>query len=60
MVGEIDVASDQIESAEDVAADKLLPCTNCGIAPLKPEVALGKLRALADGAGIVSREVSGA
>ena len=71
LVGAIDVATDQIESAEKVAAriraaldyvaaDKLFPCTNCGMAPLKREVALGKLRALADGAAIVRREVSGA
>ncbi len=71
LVGAIDVATDQIESAEEVAAriraaldhvaaDKLFPCTNCGMAPLKREVARGKLRALAAGAAIVRREVVGA
>ena len=69
LVGAIDVATDEIESAEEVAtriraaldyvdADKLIPCTNCGMAPLKREVALAKLHALAQGAAIVRREVS--
>ena len=69
LVGAIDVASDQIETAETVAgrirdalkhvdADKLYPCTNCGMAPLKREVALGKLQALGAGAEIVRRELA--
>ena len=69
LVGAIDVATDEIESAEEVAtriraaldyvdADKLIPCTNCGMAPLKREVALAKMHALAQGAAIVRREVS--
>ncbi len=69
MVGAIDVATDTIESAEDVAntlrealkyvdADKLYPCTNCGMAPLSRDVARGKLSALHAGAEIVRREIS--
>ncbi len=69
MVGAIDVATDTIETPEEVAdtlrkalqfvdADKLYPCTNCGMAPLSREVARGKLNALSAGADIVRRELS--
>jgi 5-methyltetrahydropteroyltriglutamate--homocysteine methyltransferase len=69
MVGAIDVASNTIETPEEVAntlrealkyvdADKLYPCTNCGMAPLSREVARGKLKALSDGATIVRKELS--
>ncbi|PIE24999.1 MAG: 5-methyltetrahydropteroyltriglutamate--homocysteine methyltransferase [Neptuniibacter caesariensis] len=69
MVGAIDVATDVIETPEEVAstirealkyvdADKLYPCTNCGMAPLSREVARGKLQALAAGADIVRKEHS--
>ncbi|PQJ27053.1 methionine synthase [Rubritalea profundi] len=69
MVGVIDVATDTIETPEDVAAtirealkyvdaDKLYPCTNCGMAPLSREVARGKLNALSAGAEIVRQELS--
>ena len=66
MVGVIDVASDDIETPEQVAdtigralqyvsKDRLLPCTNCGLAPMDRAVALAKLRALADGAALARR-----
>ncbi|RYD28739.1 MAG: methionine synthase [Lysobacteraceae bacterium] len=69
MVGAIDVATDAIETPEQVAetlrkalkfvdADKLYPATNCGMAPLSREVAHGKLKALGAGAAIVRRELS--
>jgi len=69
MVGAIDVASETIETPEEVAAtlrkalqfvdaDKLYPCTNCGMAPLPRSVARGKLNALSAGAEIVRRELS--
>ena len=69
MVGAIDVARNEIEKAEDVAAtirkaleyvdaDRLYPCTNCGMAPLSREVARGKLNALAAGAKIVRDEIA--
>lgn len=69
MVGAIDVSSNAIESPEEVAetlrkalrfvdADKLIACTNCGMAPLSRQVARGKLNALSAGAGIVRRELS--
>lgn len=70
MLGAIDVATDEIENPEDVAAtlraalefvdpDKLMPSTNCGMAPLSRDVALGKLSALSAGAAIVRAELAG-
>ncbi|MBV2130599.1 methionine synthase [Arsukibacterium indicum] len=70
MVGVIDVASDSMETPEEVAdtlrkalqyvdADKLYPCTNCGMAPLARHIANGKLHALAAGAEIVRQELLG-
>lgn len=69
MVGAIDVANHAIETPEEVAdtlrnalrfvdADKLYPCTNCGMAPLPGSVARGKLNALSAGAQIVRDELS--
>ncbi|MBB1383443.1 methionine synthase, partial [Shewanella sp. SR41-2] len=69
MVGAIDVASNTSETTEEVAntlrkalqyvdADKLYPCTNCGMAPLPHHVARGKLQALSAGADIVRKELS--
>jgi 5-methyltetrahydropteroyltriglutamate--homocysteine methyltransferase len=69
MVGAIDVASDTIETAEEVAdtlrkalrfvdADKLYPSTNCGMAPLSRRLARGKLNALGAGAAMVRKELS--
>ena len=63
MVGVIDVASDVIETPEQVAEtiglalkyvpkERLLPCTNCGLAPMDREVALAKLRALGEGTAL--------
>jgi 5-methyltetrahydropteroyltriglutamate--homocysteine methyltransferase len=64
MVGAIDVSTPEVESPEEVAAtieaalefvdaERLQPCTNCGMAPLPRDVAAGKLRALAAGASLV-------
>jgi 5-methyltetrahydropteroyltriglutamate--homocysteine methyltransferase len=69
MVGAIDVTAESIETPEEVAstlrdalkyvdADKLYPCTNCGMAPLSRAIARGKLHALVAGAEIVRRELS--
>jgi len=63
MVGVIDVASEEIETTEQIAdtigkalqyvpKNRLLPCTNCGLAPMSREVALKKLEALAKGAAL--------
>ena len=68
MVGAIDVATNRIETPEEVAAtlrkalqyvdaDKLYPCTNCGMAPLARHIASGKLSALTAGANIVRQEL---
>ena len=67
LVGAIDVATDRIETAGEVAATirtalryvpatRLYPCTNCGMVPLARDVARGKLRALAAGAALVRAE----
>ncbi|MGE5171005.1 MAG: methionine synthase [Rudaea sp.] len=69
LVGAIDVATERVESPEDVAAvirsalrfvpaDRLLPCTNCGMVPLARDVARAKLRALGAGAALVRRELT--
>ena len=69
MVGAIDVASNRIETPEEVAStlrealkyvdsDKLYPCTNCGMAPLSRGVARGKLDALCAGAHIIRKELA--
>lgn len=63
MVGVIDVASDVVETPEQVAAtigkaleyvprDKLIPCTNCGMAPMDRAIARAKLTALGAGASL--------
>jgi 5-methyltetrahydropteroyltriglutamate--homocysteine methyltransferase len=63
LVGAVDVASNQVETPEQVAAtirtaakhvapEKIFPCTNCGMAPMARDVALGKLAALAKGAAL--------
>src|SRR5215831_14768517 len=68
LLGAIDVASDTIESPEEVAsvirgamkhvdAARIHPCTNCGMAPMDGRIAEGKLAALAQGAAIVRHEV---
>jgi len=68
LVGCIDVASDRVETPEDVAAtireamkyvapEKLYPCTNCGMAPMTRSIAYGKLAALSAGARLVCEEL---
>lgn len=68
MVGAIDVAKHEIETPEEVAdtlrkalqfvdADKLYPCTNCGMAPLPRTVAHDKLNALHEGTAILRQEM---
>ena len=66
MVGVIDVASQEVETPEQVEARigaalehvdaaRLLPCTNCGLAPLPEQVAVGKLQALGAGAALARK-----
>jgi 5-methyltetrahydropteroyltriglutamate--homocysteine methyltransferase len=69
LVGAIDVATDRVETPDEVAAtlraamkhvpaERMYPCTNCGMVPLGRQVARAKLGALAAGAALVRREVS--
>ncbi len=70
LVGAIDVASTRIETAEEVAAtlreaaafadpERIHACTNCGMAPLSREVAVGKLQALGRGAQLMRQAARG-
>jgi len=63
LVGVIDVASDKVETAEEVAGiigeamkyvpkERLQPCTNCGMAPMGRDIAEAKLTALGAGAAL--------
>ena len=66
MVGVIDVASEAIETPEQVAdtigmalqfvpKQHLIACTNCGLAPMDRAVAEAKLKALAEGAKLAAK-----
>jgi 5-methyltetrahydropteroyltriglutamate--homocysteine methyltransferase len=68
LVGAIDVATDTVETPEDVAATieaaaayvppaRLFPCTNCGMAPMRRDIALAKLSALSGGAALARRRL---
>jgi 5-methyltetrahydropteroyltriglutamate--homocysteine methyltransferase len=70
VLGAIDVATHAIETPEQVAAvihaatefvaaERILPCTNCGMAPLPRDVAIGKLRALGAGAALARARLRG-
>jgi 5-methyltetrahydropteroyltriglutamate--homocysteine methyltransferase len=69
LLGVIDVATEAVETAEAVAAEiaralpyvpaeRLFPCTNCGMAPMGREVAAAKLRALAEGAALARSKIN--
>ncbi|WP_370661551.1 methionine synthase [Pelagibius sp. 7325] len=69
LVGAIDVATNEIETPEQVAAtlraalefvapERMVACTNCGLAPLTAAVAQGKLKALGAGARLLREELS--
>ncbi len=68
LVGAIDVATDVVETPEQVAEtilaaarfvpkDRLYPCTNCGMAPMRREVAMAKLASLGAGAALARERV---
>jgi 5-methyltetrahydropteroyltriglutamate--homocysteine methyltransferase len=70
MVGVIDVASEQVETPDEVAdaigralqfvpREHLIACTNCGLAPMSRAVAEAKLAALAQGAALADRRLAG-
>jgi 5-methyltetrahydropteroyltriglutamate--homocysteine methyltransferase len=63
LLGAVDVASERVESPEEVAAtiaqasrfvpvERLYPCTNCGMAPMDRSLAISKLGALSAGAAL--------
>jgi 5-methyltetrahydropteroyltriglutamate--homocysteine methyltransferase len=63
MLGVIDVATDAVETPDQVAStigqvlefvpqERIVACTNCGMAPMRREVALAKLAALTEGAAL--------
>ena len=67
-VGVIDVASDEIETPEQVAAviaeatkyvakDKIIAGTNCGMAPMRWDTAYAKLAALGKGAELARKKL---
>ena len=69
LLGAIDVANDTVETPEQVAAtirkalpfvpaERLFPCTNCGMAPLDRRLSFDKLKALAAGAALVRRSLA--
>jgi len=64
LAGAIDVATEHVETPDEVAAtieralkfvpaERLFPCTNCGMAPLDQGLAYKKLEALSAGAALV-------
>jgi len=68
LVGVIDVASDKVETPAEVAAtirsalkyvpkNRLIACTNCGMAPMNRALAVAKLEALAAGAALARKKV---
>ena len=68
LVGVIDVASDEVETPEQVAATieavaKFVPkqhivaCTNCGMAPMHRDIAQAKLDALGKGAALARKRL---
>jgi 5-methyltetrahydropteroyltriglutamate--homocysteine methyltransferase len=69
LVGVIDVASDKVETPQEVAevirqaskyvpANRLFPCTNCGMAPMSRDIAVKKLQALGAGAALARKRLA--
>jgi 5-methyltetrahydropteroyltriglutamate--homocysteine methyltransferase len=69
LLGVLDLGTTAVETADEVAArlraglahiapEKLVAAPDCGMKYLPREVAFGKLKALADGAALVRRELS--
>ena len=68
LIGVIDVASDTVETPQEVAktiaaaakyvpAKHLYPCTNCGMAPMDRDIALAKLEALVAGTALAKKKL---
>jgi 5-methyltetrahydropteroyltriglutamate--homocysteine methyltransferase len=67
LVGVIDVASDTVETPEQVAQvigevmkfvpkERIVACTNCGMAPMRRDIAAAKLMALGAGAALARKK----
>jgi 5-methyltetrahydropteroyltriglutamate--homocysteine methyltransferase len=63
----IDVATDEVETPQRVAQvigevmkfvprEKIIACTNCGMAPMRREIAEAKLLALGQGAALARKK----
>ncbi len=70
-IGAIDVATDDIETAEDVAAtvesvlphvpaERIVLSTNCGMAPMRRDIAAAKINALGQGAALARKRFTAA
>jgi 5-methyltetrahydropteroyltriglutamate--homocysteine methyltransferase len=68
LVGVIDVATDVVETPQEVAATiaaaakyvpakRLYPCTNCGMAPMDRDIAVRKLQALVAGSALARKKL---
>jgi len=69
LLGVIDVASDAIETPEEIAElisratrfipkERIYPCTNCGMAPMDRGIAAAKLAALGAGSALARRSLT--
>jgi 5-methyltetrahydropteroyltriglutamate--homocysteine methyltransferase len=67
LIGVIDVATDRVETPDEVAAvigdvmkyvpkEKIVACTNCGMAPMRRDIAEKKLQALGKGAALARKK----
>jgi 5-methyltetrahydropteroyltriglutamate--homocysteine methyltransferase len=67
LIGVIDVATDAIETPADVLGviveamkfvpkEKIIACTNCGMAPMSWDIAFAKLTALGHGAELARQK----
>jgi 5-methyltetrahydropteroyltriglutamate--homocysteine methyltransferase len=67
LVGVIDVATDKVETSQQVEQviaevmkfvrkDKIVACTNCGMAPMRRDVAEAKLKTLAQGVALARKK----
>ena len=68
LVGVIDVASDKIETADEIVSvikdvmqhvpkERIVCCTNCGMAPMHRDIAAAKLAALGKGAALAREKL---
>lgn len=69
LLGVIDVATDPVETPEEVASvigaamryipgERIIACTNCGMAPMRRDTALAKLEVLVKGAELARQRFS--